>query len=86
MGSTVSLTVIVVLAIMQGVLGILRAFEGFRIGVKLSGHSVFMLPVLGAVVFARGGLVVVIALLYILCALGALLGQGWAGRQGFRHY
>src|SRR5687767_2812115 len=40
---------------MQGVLGILRAFEWFRIGVKLSGHSVFMLPVLGAVVFAGGG-------------------------------
>jgi hypothetical protein len=78
MEQTVSLHLIVVLAIMQGILGILRALEWFRLGIDLSGRDVFILPMVGAVVFARGGLVGVMALLYILFALGALLGQRWA--------
>lgn len=77
-GQTVSLTMIAVLAVMQGILGILRAFEWFRLGIDLSGNDVFILPIAGTVVFARNGLVVVMALLYILFALGALLGQRWA--------
>jgi len=77
-GQTVSLTMIAVLAILQGVLGILRAFEWFRLGIDLSGRGVFVVPLIGAVVFARGALVGGIALLYILFALGALISQRWA--------
>ena len=62
-GQTVSLTMIAVLAILQGVLGILRAFEWFRLGIDLSGRGVFVVPLIGAVVFARGALVGGIALL-----------------------
>jgi hypothetical protein len=78
MERTVSLILIAVLAVMQGILGILRAFEWFRVGLDLSRRGVLLLPILGAVAFTRGKLVLVIALLYMLFALGALFGQRWA--------
>jgi hypothetical protein len=78
MQRSVGLTVIVVLALMQGVLGILRAFKLFQIGIDLTGRGVLFLPLMGVVTFARGGLVVVIALLYILFAWGALTRRHWA--------
>ncbi len=75
---SVGLTVIAVLALAQGVLGILRAFQLFSIGIDLAGRGVLFLPLMGVVTFARGGLVVVIALLYILFAWGALTRRHWA--------
>ena len=82
MKRTVSLILIAVLAIMQGIFGILRAFEWFRIGRELSMQGVLRLPLLGGVAFTRGKLVLVIALFYILFALGALLQQRWAWELG----
>jgi len=72
------LTVVAVLALAQGVLGILRAFKWFQIGAELSGQGILILPLMGVVAFARGGLIVAIALLYVLFALGAVIGKGWA--------
>jgi hypothetical protein len=82
MERTVSLILIAVLAVMQGILGILRAFEWFRVGLDLSRRGVLLLPILGAVAFTRGKLVLVLALGYILFALGALFGQRWAWGLG----
>ena len=48
------------------------------LGIDLSGRGVFVVPLIGAVVFARGALVGGIALLYILFALGTLISQRWA--------
>ncbi len=83
MERTVSLILIAVLAVIQGqFLGILRAFEWLRMGLDLSGRGVFALPILSAAMFTHGMLVLVIALLYILFALGALIGQRMAWGLG----
>ena len=82
MERTVSLILIAVLAVIQGILGILRAFAWLRMGLDLSGRGVFALPILSAASFTHGMLVLVIALLYILFALGALFGQRWARGLG----
>jgi hypothetical protein len=82
MKRTVSLLLIAGLALMQSIFLILRAFEWFRIGLELSMHGVLFLPILGAVAFTRGKLVLVIALLYIPFALGALFQQRWAWGLG----
>jgi hypothetical protein len=67
---------------MQGIFGILRAFEFFRMGIYLSMRGILLLPVLGAIAFTWGKLVLVMALCYILFALGALLNQRWAWGLG----
>jgi uncharacterized membrane protein (DUF2068 family) len=69
---------IVMLALVQGVLGVLRAFEWFNIGADQFGRGLLILPLVGAVAFARGGLVIVVAMLYILFAVGMLLQKSWA--------
>ena len=69
---------IAILALAQGVLGVFRAFEWFTVGADLLGQGLLILPLVGAVAFARGGLVIVLAMLYILFAVGLLLQKGWA--------
>jgi hypothetical protein len=82
MKRTVRLILIAVLATMQGIVGILRAFEWFRLGIDMSMQGILLLPILGAVVFTWGKLVLVIALCYILFALGALFNQRWTWGLG----
>jgi hypothetical protein len=82
MKRTVYLILVAVLAIMQGIFGILRAFAWIRVGIDLSMQSILFLPILGAVAFTWGKLMLVIALCYILFALGALLNQRWAWGLG----
>jgi hypothetical protein len=69
---------IAVLALVQGGLGVLRAFEWFNIGADQFGKGLLILPLVGAVAFARGGLVIVMAILYLLFAVGMLLQKSWA--------
>jgi hypothetical protein len=45
-------------------------------------QGILLLPILGAVAFTRGKLALVMALCYILFALGALLHQQWAWGVG----
>ena len=82
MKRTVYLILVAVLAIMQGIFGILRAFAWIRVGIDLSMQSILFLPILGAVAFTWGKLMLVLALCYILFALGALLNQRWAWGLG----
>jgi hypothetical protein len=82
MKRTVRLILIAVLAMMQGVCGILQAFEWFRVGISLSMQGILRLPLLGIVAFTWGKLVLVLALCYILFALGALLHQRWVWGLG----
>jgi cbb3-type cytochrome oxidase subunit 3 len=82
MKRTVRPILIAALAIMQGIFGILRAFEFFRMGIYLSMRGILLLPVLGAVAFTWGKLVLVMALCYIMFALGELLNQRWAWGLG----
>jgi hypothetical protein len=82
MGRSTTVTVIAVLALAQGVLGVLRAFQWFKFGSDLSHAGILLLPILGTVAIARGVFVAVIAMLYIVFALGALAGKGWARSVG----
>jgi len=66
------LTIVAALALLQGVLGLLRSFDIVRFGVNLTGQGVLLLPMLGILTAARGGLVAIIALLYLVFAVGAL--------------
>ena len=68
---------IAILALIQGVLGVFRAFEWFNIGADLLGQGLLILPLVGVVAFARGGLVIVLAMLYALFAVGLLLQKSW---------
>jgi|RhiMetdeSRZDD1v2_1073273.scaffolds.fasta_scaffold88179_4 hypothetical protein len=82
MQGTTHRIVIAVLALMQGVCGILRAFEWFRVGIDMSMQGILILPILGAVAFTWGKLVLMLALCYILFAFGALCHQWWAWGLG----
>jgi hypothetical protein len=82
MKRTVCLILIAVLALMQGICGVLRACEWFRAGIALSMQGILLVPILGAVAFTRGKLTLVMALCYILFALGALVHQRWAWGLG----
>ena len=72
------LTIVAALALLQGVLGLLRSFEIVRFGVNLTEQGALLLPLLGILTAARGGLVAIIALLYLLFAVGALRQDAWS--------
>jgi len=76
------LVVVVVLAVVQGVGGFLRANHWFEVGVDLVGQGLFFIPLMGLVAIGRGGLVAGIGLLYVLFAVGALAGKSWAWWTG----
>jgi hypothetical protein len=69
---------IAILALVQGVLGVFRAFDWFNVGADLFGQGLLLLPLVGVVAFARGGLVIVLSLLSALFAVGMLLQKSWA--------
>jgi hypothetical protein len=68
---------IAVLALVQGGLGVLRAFEWFSIGADMLGQGLLILPLVGVVAFGRGGLVIVMAILYLLFAVGMVMQKSW---------
>jgi hypothetical protein len=72
------LTIVAALALLQGVLGLLRSFEIVRFGVNLTDQGAFLLPMLGILTAARGGLVAIIAVLYLVFAVGALRQDAWS--------
>lgn len=69
---------IAVVALVHGVLGVFLAFEWFSIGADQFGQGLVILPLVSAATFARGGLVIVLATLYLLFAAGMLLQKSWA--------
>jgi hypothetical protein len=82
MGSRGAWKAVGVLGLVQGVLGVLRALQWFRVGSDLSHTGVILLPILGAAAFARGVFAGVTALLYVLFAWGAFTGRSWAWGVG----
>lgn len=78
MDRPLSFKIMVLLALVQGVAGLLRAFNWVQIGVDLFGQGLLLLPMVGLVAIMRGVLISVVALLYVLFVLGALLGCWWA--------
>ena len=78
MSKSLSFKIMLLLALVQGVVGLLRAYNWVQIGVDLFGQGILLLPFIGVVAVMRGLLISVVALLYILFVLGALLERGWA--------
>ena len=74
--------VIAVLALAQGVFGLLRAVQWIQIGSDLINRGVLLLPIIGAMAFARAGLVALLAVLYGATAWGLLARRGWARPLG----
>jgi uncharacterized membrane protein (DUF2068 family) len=69
---------IAILALVQGVLGVFRAFEWFNIGADQFGQGLLILPLVGAIAIFRGGMIIVLATLYGLFAAGLILQKSWA--------
>lgn len=82
MSSRAAANTIVLLALVQAALGILRALHWFQVGSDLSGAGLVLLPILGMVAAARGVLVAAIALLYVLFAWASFAGRSWAAGIG----
>lgn len=69
---------IAILALVQGVLGVFRALQWFDVGADLLGQGLLLLPFVGMIAFARGALVIGIALAYVLLAMGLLWHKQWS--------
>ncbi|HEY1269082.1 MAG TPA: hypothetical protein VGH16_17620 [Candidatus Binatia bacterium] len=76
------MTLVAVLALAQGVLAVFRSLHWFDIGSDLIGRGILLLPVMAIFAYASGALAVVIALLYLLFALGEFAGRGWGRSCG----
>jgi len=74
---------IAILAFGQAVLGVLRALQWFDVGADLFGQGIILLPLIGVIAFAAGALVVSVAMLYVLFAVGIILAKSWAWWLGF---
>ena len=72
------LKIILLLALVQGISGLLRALGWIQIGADLFGQGLLLLPFIGAVAIVRGFFISIIAFLYILFVIGAAMGKGWA--------
>jgi len=78
MGKSLSLKIILFLALAQAIAGLLRGLNWLEIGVDLFGQGLLLLPFIGMVAVLRGLLIAFVALLYGLFVVGALLGRSWA--------
>lgn len=78
MDRPLSFKIILLLALVQGIAGLLRAYNWVQIGVDLYGQGLLLLPTVGLLAIMRGFFVSALALLYVLFVTGALLGSGWA--------
>ncbi len=70
--------IILLLALVQGVATLLRAFGWMQTGFDLFDQGLLLLPFIGAVAVMHGLFIATVALLYELFVIGALLGKGWA--------
>jgi hypothetical protein len=77
-----SKNVIAALALIQSILGVARALHWFNAGSDLLGQGLLILPLMGMIVFARGALVIGIAVLYIVFAWGVSTRKSWARSLG----
>ena len=78
MSKSLSFKIILVLALVQGIAGVLRGFNWVKVGSDLYGQGLLLLPIVGAVAVMRGLFIVAVAILYVLFVSGALLGKSWA--------
>jgi hypothetical protein len=77
MNKSIIFKIILLLALVQGIAVMARAFNWVQIGVDLFGQGLLLLPFMGAVAVMRGLLISIVALLYVLFVIGGLLGKSW---------
>jgi len=82
MSESLSYKIIAFLALIQGGLGLLRAYNWVQIGANLFSQGLLLLPFVGAMAVMRGLFISIVALLYVLFFIGAMLGKGWAWWPG----
>jgi hypothetical protein len=82
MSKSLSCKMIALLALIQGVAGLLRGFNWVRLGEDLFGQGLLLLPMLGVVAVMRGLFIAGVALLYVLFVIGSLLERSWAWWPG----
>ena len=66
------------LGLILGVLALFRAEEWFDLARQTEAKGIFIIPLTQLIVFARGWLVVLVAALYFVFAIGAFLQRRWA--------
>ena len=79
---SLGLVIVAILALAQGVFGLLRALQWIQIGSDLADRGLLLLPIIGALAFVRAGMVAILAALYGLFAWGVLARRGWAWSLG----
>jgi hypothetical protein len=82
MNRSLSFKIILFLAFLQGVFGLLRAYDWVQFGVDLFGRGTLLLPSVGVIAVMSGLIISVVALLYLLSVFGALLEKPWAWWTG----
>jgi len=75
---TTGMTIVAMLALLQSILGVIRALHWFNFGSDLLGQGLLLFPLVGFLAFFRGALVAAVALAYVLFAYGIFLGRLWA--------
>ena len=78
----VGMTIIAVLALVQGIFGVLRTLHWFELGSDFMGRGLLLLPVLGLLAIGRGIVVAVLAALFAIFSYGLLRQQSWARGLG----
>jgi hypothetical protein len=76
------LTVIAVLALVQGIFGVLRTLHWVEVGGDFMGRGLVVMPVLGLVAFGRGMMVAVLTVLFGVFSYGLLQRRSWARGLG----
>ena len=66
MSESLSYKIIAFLALIQGGLGLLRAYNWVQIGANLFSQGLLLLPFVGAMAVMRGLFISIVALLYVL--------------------
>ena len=77
-GRLLRLNVMALLGLAQGIHGLLRAILWFRIGSEIGERGLLIGPMMAFLASIRGGIVVILALLYFVFAWGAWRGREWA--------
>jgi hypothetical protein len=74
--------IMLLVALLQGVFGLLRAHNWVQVGVDIFGQGILLLPFIGMLAVMRGLFISAVAALYVLFVAGALLGRGWGWWSG----
>ena len=78
----IGMTIIAVLALVQGIFGVLRTLQWFELSSDFMGRGLLLLPLLGFMAIGRGIVVAVLAALFVVFSYGLLRQRSWASGLG----